>query len=536
MIRYSLPAQTPPTPEQPRAVALGIFDGVHSGHQAVVTAAVTAGAGKCAVYTFAPDTVTTKGDGQQRLCTAEEQEQLLARLGVEELFEVDFATVCRLSPEQFVEKVLVEQLRTGTVTCGYNYRFGRGGSGDAALLTVLCAAHGITVQVLPAVESAGQPVSSTAIRGAIARGELSRARQLLGRGYSLRLPVSHGQQLGRRLGMPTVNQALPRELALPPFGVYASTVEVRGEVYTGVTNIGVRPTVGGEQPIAETWIHGFSGDLYDETVTVYPVAFLRGEQKFPTVEALGEQVRRDEAAALAMFAPKKGIRAVLFDFDDTFALRSPAFARALKKTLAWLYPSADEAVLQMRHDEMVRFNNYGYGMPCTYREFFARFAAKWPPEIAVSIEAINARFFMDFAGSCRLCADVLPGIQALRQQGVLVGAITNGESRLQNAKLTLSGVRSHLDIAVVGGDEDVQKPDPGIFQRVAGRLGLSPQNCLYVGDNPTNDIYGALGAGMRAVWIDRGLEPDNPCYSRPIPEDVPTVHDLHELAQWLEKQ
>ena len=535
MLRYSLPGQTPPLPEYPRSVALGIFDGLHSGHQSVITAALVAGGGQCAVYTFAPGTVTTKGQND-RLCTDDEQSTLLSRLGVTELFEADFAAVRHLTPIQFVEEVLVNALHAGAVACGYNYRFGQGGQGDAALLQELCASRGIAVTVLPPVEIDGEAVNSTAIRRAIAAGDMTRTRRLLGRGYCLRLPVSHGQQLGRRLGMPTINQVLPTDFALPPYGVYASSVEIGNEVYPGVTNIGLRPTVGAPTPLAETWIHGFSGDLYEQTVAVYPLQFLRPEEKFPSVEALRAQVYKDGKAAAALFAEKPGVRAVFFDFDDTLGLRSPAFAAALEHMLQELYPSLEEATLKARHREMSLFNHYGYGMPCSYPEFFGQFMAKWPPELTISPEEATRRFYMAFATAYSLCADVRPGLRALREQGFLLGTITNGTSYLQNAKLTLSGARPLLDIALVCGDEGIQKPAPGIFARAAARLGLSPAQCLYVGDNPTNDIGGALGAGMQAVWIDRGLEPDNPSYSRPIPPGVSTVHSLTELVEWIGKQ
>lgn len=532
MIRYCLPQQIPPVPHSPRSVALGIFDGLHSGHQAVIAAAMVAGFGRCGVYTFAPRTVTTKGECN-RLCTAEEQAAILNRLGVMELFEADFATVQHMSPREFVDEVLVKMLHAGAVSCGFNYRFGYGGSGDAALLTQLCAARGISVTVLPPVEVDGQSVNSTAIRRALAVGNMPLVRQLLSRGYCLRLPVMHGQQLGRRLGMPTINQVLPADMALPRFGVYASSVEIDDAVYYGVTNIGIRPTVGASAPLAETWIQGFSGDLYGRTVAVYPIAFLREEKKFTTVEALRAQVKHDGEAVKALFAPTGKIRAVLFDFDDTLALRHPAFAKALQEILKWLYPTADAATLAARHQEMSLFNDYGYGMPCSYSEFFARYMKKWVPGAAVDTDSVVDRFFTTFAACCQICGDVLPVLQELRTQGVPVGVITNGESCLQNAKLTLSGVRPYLDIAVVGGDENRQKPHASVFHRTAARLGIAPTDCLYVGDNPTNDIEGALDAGMHAVWIDRGLEPDNPCYSRPIPANVPTVHSLTDILPWL---
>ena len=120
-------------------------------------------------------------------------------------------------------------------------------------------------------------------------------------------------------------------------------------------------------------------------------------------------------------------------------------------------------------------------------------------------------------------------IERLRSRGLLIGAITNGSSLLQNAKLDLSGLRPHLDIAAVGEDEGIQKPDPRLFRRIAARLGLPCAACLYVGDNPGNDIAGALAAGMRPVWIDRGFAAGHPSYARPVPPQVPVIHSLAGL-------
>ena len=329
MTVYRLPTETDRVPAVGRVVALGLFDGVHIGHRAVIAEAFRKGHGRCAVYTFSPSTMTTKGD-LRRITTDTQQSTYLEAMGVTELFEADFAAVRDLSPEEFVEDILQNTLHATAVTCGFNYRFGKNGAGDAALLTTLCAARGIDVSVVPAVESAGQAVSSTAIRSALADGDMATVRRMLNRGYHFDLPVEQGQHLGRRLGMPTVNQRLPADLALPRFGVYASCIEVNGHVRYGVTNIGVRPTVGADAPLAETWIAGFDGNLYGQTVRVYPVTFLRDERAFDTLEDLRAQVEQDAAVARAIFRGDgdNTVKAVIFDFDDTLHLRDHAFREA----------------------------------------------------------------------------------------------------------------------------------------------------------------------------------------------------------------
>lgn len=291
---YTLPEQLNMLPTHPRAVALGLFDGLHRGHRAVIDAAKQAG-GVCSVLTFKPGSVDTKSD-RRLLCTPAEQRVLLAACGVEELLEADFAALRAVTPEEFVDKYLCRGLHAATVTCGVNYRFGAGGAGDAAALVRLCAARGVAVTVVPMVEIDGQAVSSTAIRHAIDTGDIPTAAHLLGREICLRLPVVEGQHLGRTLDMPTINQKLPSETVYPRFGVYAATVEIDGKLYDGVTNIGTHPTVGETTPQAETWILGYSGDLYGKTVPVTLRRFLRQEKKFDSVADLREQVSRDAAA------------------------------------------------------------------------------------------------------------------------------------------------------------------------------------------------------------------------------------------------
>ena len=201
------------------------------------------------------------------------------------------------------------------LSCGYNYRFGKDGAGDVALLQTLCAQRHIALTVISPVVIDDRPVSATVIRQRLAAGDMPEVRRLLCRSWGLSLPVVSGQHLGGKLGMPTVNQPIPPMLALPRFGVYASSVEIGDETYIGVTNIGIRPTVGAVAPLAETWIQDFSGDLYGQTVRVYPVELLRPEQKFADLGALTAQVHQDAAAARAVFAPAGRIRAVLFDYD-----------------------------------------------------------------------------------------------------------------------------------------------------------------------------------------------------------------------------
>ncbi len=529
MDTYLLPKEQNRIPNHPRVVALGIFDGVHIGHRAVITKANQTGK-HCAVYTFLPQTVTTKS-GEGQLCPDETAYQL-DTLGVQELFLADFSTVRHLSPADFVHQVLRDTLCAQRVVCGFNYRFGKNGEGDAALLTQLCADCGIAVTVVPEVTVDNHAVSTTAIRQALSTGDMATVRRLLGRNYCLRLPVVDGQHLGRRLGMPTINQTLPSDWALPRFGVYASCAIAEGHVYPAVTNIGRRPTVGTDTPLAETHIIGFSGDLYGQTVAVYPLQYLRPEQTFDTLDALRTQVQADIAAARALHIPseKPAIKAVLFDFDDTLGSRDQAFSEVINRFLHRNYPHIPDEEFERRKQDMILYNNYGYGMPVSYPEYLRKYLKTWEP-VEESVDEAYRLLLHDFATAYVLYSDTVATLAALRQRGYKLGVLTNGCSQLQNQKLDHTGIRPLLDTATVCGDEGVSKPDPEVFRRTAARLGIPCENCLFVGDHPRNDVAGALAAGMQAVWMDAGFPPDHPCLQYPLPESVPTITALSRLLE-----
>lgn len=526
---YSLPTQQNSIPATARVVALGVFDGLHIGHRAVI-AATLRGDARSAVYTFIPATMTTKPTAQQ-LTATDELHTLFEQNGVQDVFEADFATVQHMSPAEFVQQVLIDTLHASAVTCGFNYRFGHGGCGDTALLTQLCEEKGIAVTVVPPVVINGNAVSSTAVRAAIADGDMPAARRMLGRAVRMRLPVCEGQHLGHRLGMPTINQVLPAEWAAPRFGVYASSIEIDNEVYTGVTNIGIRPTVGADTPLAETWIRDYDGDLYGKTVTVCPIRFLRDERKFDSLDELRAQVSADADAAAALFAPTGRVRAVLFDFDDTLYPRDDAFGGAVHRFVYRHFPALDETAHAALADDMIRQSNHGL-LPVLPLAKILKSALGDDVDDATLDDACR-RFAIDYADCCVLSDDTISTLTTLRQRGYIVGVITNGGSVMQNSKLSFSGLRPYLDILAIGGDEGIGKPHATIFHRVAARLGVACEDCVYVGDNPVNDMQGAHDAGMRIVWMDNCQAPDHPRYSMPMPPNPPVIHALSELPTLL---
>lgn len=287
----------PQAANKPLAVALGAFDGMHRGHMQVLQAAQRcATQGYCtAVFSF--DRVIGTVKKTKQLLSSRQHHELLAQMGFERLYLPDFQTMRHLTPEAFVKTVLHEQMQVKHVFCGFNYRFGCRGIGDSTQLQALCASLGIAATVIPPLLENGEPISSTRIRQLVADGEMEQAEKLLGRPYSIDFKVMHGRALGRTLGLPTINQPFPENFVLPRFGVYASSVTLNGQRYHAVTNVGVKPTVGAEGPLAETYIVGFSGDLYDRHVLVELRCFLRTEQKFSSVEALKQQMLRDSYAA-----------------------------------------------------------------------------------------------------------------------------------------------------------------------------------------------------------------------------------------------
>ncbi len=283
------------------SVALGQFDALHTGHTAVIEASKKEGL-RTAVLTFRRGTLK-KGDDRY-ITTDEEREQILDTLGVSLLCEPDFSDICSLSAEQFVSRILAQTLGAKHVSCGFNYRFGKDAQGNAQLLERLCAEYGISCTVVPAVEINGKTVSSTAIRECLDEGDAESAAQMLGRPFSYKLEVIGGKRIGRTLGTPTINQAFPENFICPKYGVYASTAEVNGTEYCGVTNIGVKPTVGSDIPLSETWICNYSGDLYGQKIKVSLIKYLRPEQKFPSIEALKNAILADGEKSRRLFAKK----------------------------------------------------------------------------------------------------------------------------------------------------------------------------------------------------------------------------------------
>ncbi len=280
-----------------RAIALGNFDGIHKGHFAVISSALQAARQWGMIPTvllLSPlPACVIDGRAVPELITEADKEKLFADMGVE-VVRIDFLKIKDYSPQEFFVKVLVGELNAGVLSCGFNYRFGKGGEGDSTLLGWLCEVTGVELIVAPAVCCAGETVSSTRIRSAIECGDIELANEMLGREFGYKLEVVHGDHLGRSLDCPTINQLFPEGLIVPKYGVYASRTLVDGKWYRSVTNIGRRPSFENDEQRSETHIIDYDGDLYGMEIEVRLIRYKRGEMKFNSLDELKEQLKKDK--------------------------------------------------------------------------------------------------------------------------------------------------------------------------------------------------------------------------------------------------
>jgi riboflavin kinase/FMN adenylyltransferase len=295
----------------PTAIALGNFDGIHQGHQLVLQAIIDSllSGQQAHVYpsvvSFIPHPREFFTGGKLELLTPiPEKAELLSSLGIEQLILLPFnQDLAALSPQQFVEQILVKQLQARQISVGSDFRFGYQRKGTGEDLKNIAANFGIKVHLNSLYQyqdSQNQTVrvSSSLIRQALLKGDMATANTMLGRPYSLSGTVVTGQQLGRTIGFPTANLELPPAKFLPRYGVYSADVLVNKTVVKGVMNLGCRPTVAGAAPTIEVHLLNWSGDLYGQNLQVNLLRFLRPEQKFPNLEVLKQQIAKDCQAAL----------------------------------------------------------------------------------------------------------------------------------------------------------------------------------------------------------------------------------------------
>ena len=292
--------------QQNTAVALGFFDGVHRGHRKVLGGAAAQKENGllpiCLTFSESPKSVIA-GTQKAVLMTREDKLRAMSEIGIERVCFADFRALMNLSARDFFKTVLADALKAKALFCGFNYRFGKNAEGDSALLQALCDEFGIALTISPPETDNGEVVCSTLIKRLISEGNILRANTLMCSRFGLEETITHGKHLGHTLGTPTINQPLSRGLVVPKFGVYASVVTLEnGSRFCGVTNIGIKPTVGGTVPLWETWMPQYHGkELYGQRADVRLLDFIREERKFDSLDALKDEILRNSQAALKIY-------------------------------------------------------------------------------------------------------------------------------------------------------------------------------------------------------------------------------------------
>ena len=282
----------------PSAVTIGVYDGVHLGHQHVLKSLAASGL-PVVVITFGnhPVEVIDRGASPDLLTSLDRRIEILAEFGVSTTAVIDFDdNFRRMSAEEFIEELLVATFRAKRVAVGRGFRFGYKQAGDIALMRALGERHHFDVEDVEIFEE-GVPVRSTVIRALLSEGDAAAAARLLGRPHRLTGTVVPGDQRGRQMGFPTANLATPEGLVVPGSGVYATWIQLDGIAHQAVVNIGNRPTFGGSDSVVEAHLLDFSADLYGRVLEVDFVARLRSEQKFSGRDELVAAISEDVAAA-----------------------------------------------------------------------------------------------------------------------------------------------------------------------------------------------------------------------------------------------
>ncbi len=281
-------------------VCLGFFDGVHKGHVTLIKTAVDEAKKrglKSCVYTFniSPKVVTKKEKSSREITPIDIKSDIIEHLGVDIMYVDSFTEeFSKLSPEEFVKQVIIERLNAKCIVAGFHYKFGCKGSGNVKLLEKLCKKYGIDIFEIAPVQTGEEIAASRVIKALIKEGKMQKVTEMLGRPYFIKAEVLYGQQLGRELSTPTINQVFPAGNIIPAIGVYLTKTTVEGKTYFSVTNVGKKPTVKDNDNInVETHIFDFTENIYGKVVLVEFLEMIRDERKFSSIEQLKEQLQKD---------------------------------------------------------------------------------------------------------------------------------------------------------------------------------------------------------------------------------------------------
>ncbi|MBE6687830.1 MAG: bifunctional riboflavin kinase/FAD synthetase [Ruminococcaceae bacterium] len=280
------------------ALAIGNFDGLHIGHMKLMDEILFLSRRhelKSVVWTFNehPENIISGKYVTKSITTIDEKVELLSEKKVDLMYIEDFRLVRDCTPEEFVDRILIEQFNVKFVVCGFNFRFGKGNSADAEYLKERLALHGVQTCIISPIIYDDKIVSSTYIRSLIEKGDMEMVARLMRREFYINFPVVQGRHLGREIGVPTINQEFPPDHIIPMKGVYACAVYINGEPYIAVANVGTKPTVEGDHISCETHILDFCGDLYGKNIKVCFFKRLRDEKKFSSLEELKGVIRND---------------------------------------------------------------------------------------------------------------------------------------------------------------------------------------------------------------------------------------------------
>jgi len=291
--------------EEPTVVTFGKFDGIHRGHKMLLDNLLEKKKEglKAVVFTFdIPPRKEVQGDSGEVLTTNDEKMHVFENMGIDYVVECPFTAEIRNMEAVAFIRMIVEKLHVRCMVVGTDFHFGHNRAGNYKLLQKYAKEFGYEVQVVKKMQYESRDISSTFVREEIKAGHIEKANELLGVPYFIQGLVKHGNEIGRTIGFPTINLISDEEKLLPPFGVYVTKVFIGGEEYCGITNVGCKPTIEGNNPVGvETHVLNFADDVYDTMVEVEFLHWIRQEMKFDSIEALKVQLQQDIRIAKIYF-------------------------------------------------------------------------------------------------------------------------------------------------------------------------------------------------------------------------------------------